>query len=63
MSIDWVVKLGGSLYDSRHLPCWLDALSKTGAIVVPGGGGFADRVRQAQVRWRFGDKAKAAKKS
>jgi len=49
----WVVKLGGSLADSPDLSRWLDALSHTDAIVVPGGGPFADAVRKAQARWRF----------
>jgi len=49
----WVVKLGGSLAETPHLPRWLDALSQTGVIIVPGGGPFADAVRTAQARWRF----------
>ncbi len=54
----WVVKLGGSLYTSKHLPLWLNQLTtfKAGeAVVVPGGGPFADQVRQAQERWKIGD--------
>jgi len=49
----WVVKLGGSLADSPRLTLWLEALSQTDAVIVPGGGPFADAVRQAQVRWHF----------
>ncbi len=49
----WVVKLGGSLAESPHLPRWLDALSQTDAIIVPGGGPFADAVRKAQALWHF----------
>jgi aspartokinase-like uncharacterized kinase len=49
----WVVKLGGSLAESAHLPRWLEALSQTAAIIVPGGGAFADTVRNAQARWQF----------
>jgi aspartokinase-like uncharacterized kinase len=52
----WVVKLGGSLAESSHLPLWLEALAETDAIIVPGGGPFADAVRKAQAHWRFDDK-------
>ncbi len=55
MTDQWVIKLGGSLFSSHHLIQWLDALSKTSAIIVPGGGPFADAVRQAQARWQFDD--------
>lgn len=52
----WVVKLGGSLADSDTLPHWLEALGQCGGVViVPGGGPFADAVREAQVRWAFSD--------
>jgi len=52
----WVVKLGGSLFDSDHLRDWLKVLSETGPLViVPGGGPFADQVRQAQQQWGFDD--------
>lgn len=54
----WVVKLGGSLYESRHLPLWLKQLTEFRAgkaVVVPGGGPFADQVRQAQERWGIAD--------
>jgi 5-(aminomethyl)-3-furanmethanol phosphate kinase len=52
-----VVKLGGSLLGSPHLPGWLDALaaSRGAAIVVAGGGPFADTVREAQRRRPFSD--------
>ncbi|MBA2491969.1 MAG: amino acid kinase [Gammaproteobacteria bacterium] len=56
----WVVKLGGSLFAGEFLPHWLAALAEHGAgriAVVPGGGPFADQVRAAQGRWRFGDAA------
>jgi len=49
----WAVKLGGSLADSHCLIPWLEALSQTSAIIVPGGGLFADAVRQAQMHWHF----------
>lgn len=54
----WVIKLGGSLYDSPHLPLWLRQLTIAGAgkfIIVPGGGPFADQVRCAQNRWGIAD--------
>lgn len=52
----WVVKLGGSLADSPDLTAWLDALTGIRAVAVPGGGPFADAVRQAQGRWRFDER-------
>jgi aspartokinase-like uncharacterized kinase len=55
----WVVKLGGSLYDSAQLPAWLDAISGGGAgkvVVVPGGGPWADAVRSAQRREGFDER-------
>jgi 5-(aminomethyl)-3-furanmethanol phosphate kinase len=52
----WVVKLGGSLACSDHLRHWLQVLADTGSlVVVPGGGPFADQVRQLQQRCGFGD--------
>jgi aspartokinase-like uncharacterized kinase len=54
----WVIKLGGSLYDSHCLPLWLRQLATVGAgkfVVVPGGGPFADQVRYAQYRWGISD--------
>lgn len=59
MQSSWVVKLGGSLMQSRFLPLWLDLLQEhgdRGIVIVPGGGVFADHVRQLQQRWRFNDK-------
>jgi aspartokinase-like uncharacterized kinase len=47
----WVIKLGGSLLGSAALPHWLSLLAKHGngkVVIVPGGGVFADAVRQAQ---------------
>jgi len=52
----WVVKLGGSLADSESLIPWLQALARTDAVIVPGGGPFADQVRKAQARWRFDER-------
>lgn len=54
----WVVKLGGSLAGGSRLPGWLDLLADHGggrAVIVPGGGPFADAVRDAQQRWGFDD--------
>lgn len=55
MDAPWVVKLGGSLACSAELPRWLEALIASGAVIVPGGGPFADVVRDAQGRWHFDD--------
>jgi aspartokinase-like uncharacterized kinase len=52
----WVVKLGGSLFDSDKLQDCLRILAGNHPLViVPGGGPFADQVRQAQRRWGFND--------
>lgn len=54
----WVVKLGGSLAGGRALRDWLDTLAAAGggrAVVVPGGGCFADAVRGAHRRWALPD--------
>lgn len=56
----WVIKLGGSLTYDPVLRQWLDVLSATGGgrvIIVPGGGPFADLVRDAQYHWGFDDEA------
>jgi aspartokinase-like uncharacterized kinase len=52
-----VVKLGGSQSASTHLRGWLNALAQCGgrAVVVPGGGPFADAVRMAQLKMGLGD--------
>ncbi|WP_051378379.1 hypothetical protein [Derxia gummosa] len=67
MSAITVIKLGGSLCRDAHastLRDWLAALARRAAadrhrqwLVVPGGGGFADAVRDAQAQWRFDDLA------
>lgn len=51
------MKLGGSLASSPELRGWLAAISGGGGrlVLVPGGGPFADQVREAQRRWSFGD--------
>ena len=54
-----IVKLGGSLVsDAARLGRLLGALADGGegrCVVVPGGGPFADAVRQAQGRLGFSD--------
>jgi dihydroneopterin aldolase len=54
-----VVKLGGSHAGTAHLDAWLDALAACGgrAVIVPGGGPFADAVREAQAGMGFDDAA------
>lgn len=55
----WVVKLGGSLAsDPALLRRWAEALAADGVgkvVVVPGGGPFADRVRESQDKLGFSD--------
>lgn len=64
----WVVKLGGSLCADASageaaaapLRDWLAMLAEAGAgrvVIVPGGGRFADAVREAQAQWHFDDLA------
>ena len=56
----WVVKIGGSLSHDAVLRTWLIELSEAGGgrvVIVPGGGDFADKVRQYQAEWRFDDLA------
>ena len=55
-----VVKLGGSLAKAQTLGEWLKVLARHGAghaVVVPGGGSFADAVRAAQDAYGFSDLA------
>ncbi len=49
----WVVKVGGSLERCASLPLWLEVLAAAGgrAVVVPGGGGFAEAVRACERHW------------
>lgn len=47
----WVVKLGGSLLGAPELKLWLQTLAQHSdgrVVIVPGGGLFADAVRDAQ---------------
>src|SRR5215813_6949426 len=54
-----VIKIGGSCAFSLDLRRWAAAVAECGgrAVVVPGGGPFADAVRDAQPRMRFDDAA------
>jgi 5-(aminomethyl)-3-furanmethanol phosphate kinase len=54
-----VVKLGGSHAFSGRLTAWLELLASAAGrvVVVPGGGPFADVVRQAQPKMGFDDRA------
>jgi len=55
----WVVKLGGSLLGTPELKEWLDVFSKHAdgkVVIVPGGGIFADAVREAQTRSKVSDR-------
>jgi dihydroneopterin aldolase len=54
-----VVKLGGSTAQAAEMNTWIDALAASGLplVIVPGGGPFADQVRDAQQRLGFSDKA------
>jgi dihydroneopterin aldolase len=53
------VKLGGSLARDRQFARWIEALRhcRSGVIIVPGGGPFADCVRGAQRYMRFDESA------
>lgn len=52
-----MVKLGGSLVENGRLAQILElvAEARTPVVVVPGGGAFADAVRQAQADYGFSD--------
>jgi dihydroneopterin aldolase len=54
-----VVKLGGSTANATELGVWIAALagSPLPLVIVPGGGPFADQVRDAQKRMDFSDQA------
>lgn len=61
MTVDAVVKVGGSLLESEGLPALMASLSVAAAssriVVVPGGGSFADAVRAACARHDPGESA------
>ncbi|MHA7685213.1 amino acid kinase family protein [Cupriavidus sp. PET2-C1] len=53
-----VIKIGGSLGRDPLLRDWLRELAARGGgrvVVVPGGGVFADQVREYQAQWAFDD--------
>src|SRR5215468_10271097 len=54
-----VIKLGGSFAFSAHLGDWFAAIAQCAgrAVIVPGGGPFADTVRAAQPQMGFDDRA------
>lgn len=54
-----VVKLGGSTVHAAELESWIAALagSKLPVVIVPGGGLFADQVRETQIYMDFSDTA------
>lgn len=56
-----IVKLGGSLYNASNLNRWLTRLNTVAQqqplVIVPGGGPFADQVRQAQQQHKFDDRS------
>jgi 5-(aminomethyl)-3-furanmethanol phosphate kinase len=54
----WVIKIGGSLLGSPELERWLTLFAKFSdgqIIIVPGGGVFADAVREAQKLSKISD--------
>jgi aspartokinase-like uncharacterized kinase len=54
----WVVKIGGSMAADESLRDWLDLVAERGGgrvVLVPGGGDFADLVRDAQDAFAFSD--------
>ena len=54
-----VVKLGGSTADHKEMDVWTAALADSSLplVIVPGGGTFADQVRDEQRRLGFSDAA------
>src|SRR5260370_19244064 len=54
-----VIKLGGSFAFSPDLRDWIAAIPRCAgrAVIVPGGGPFADQVRTAQAQMGFDDRA------
>ena len=59
MNAPVVIKLGGSYASSAQRDNWLDAIDRCAgqAVLVPGGGPFADAVRAAQRELGFDDSA------
>ncbi|MCQ8905664.1 MAG: delta 1-pyrroline-5-carboxylate synthetase, partial [Methanothermobacter sp.] len=54
--MEWVVKIGGSLFP-EHAAALLESLEGVGAAVVCGGGSFADMVRYYDEKFGFSDTA------
>ncbi|HYD34233.1 MAG TPA: uridylate kinase [Methylophilaceae bacterium] len=55
----WIIKLGGSLLGSAELTFWLERIARHGdgkVVIVPGGGIFADAVREAQKKTGMDDR-------
>src|SRR5215469_10067305 len=54
-----IIKLGGSFAFSAHLGDWIAAIAGCAgrAVIVPGGGPFADTVRMAQAQMGFDERA------
>ncbi|TIT24935.1 MAG: hypothetical protein E5W78_22230, partial [Mesorhizobium sp.] len=54
-----IVKLGGSTARAAEMENWIAALagSKLPIVIVPGGGQFADQVRESQIYMDFSDAA------
>lgn len=56
-----IIKLGGSLLRSEELSAWLESIAAfatdSNIIIVPGGGEFADKVREMQTLLRFDDQS------
>ena len=53
-----IVKIGGSLYSSPHLKAWCDQLAsihQQSIVIVPGGGPFADQIREVDNKWKLSD--------
>ncbi|MFK8027725.1 MAG: aspartate/glutamate/uridylate kinase [Gammaproteobacteria bacterium] len=53
-----IVKLGGSLYSSPYLKEWCDQIAsihQRAVLIVPGGGPFADQVRDADAQWKLSE--------
>jgi len=61
MSVDAVLKIGGSLSRGNGLTVLCEEVSRAGEghslLVVPGGGGFADQVREAYRRYNLDETA------
>ena len=54
--MQWVIKIGGSLYNSKYLIHWLNTISECtdhNIVIVPGGGPFADLVRETDKKFNL----------